>query len=738
MPQLLLELFSEEIPARMQSGAARDLDRLARDRLTQAELPFESVRAFCGSRRLTLVVEGLPRAQQTRLEERKGPRIGAPSSAVEGFMRSAGVAREDLIERDGVYFATLAKGGRDTRTIIPEIVEGLVRGFPWPKSMIWGDGRLRWVRPLHRILCVFDGTVAPLMIEGLESGDLTEGHRFMGARAPLRVSDFADYERALAANFVVLRAEARKDRIIDGARALCAERGLELVDDQGLLDEVAGMVEWPTPLLGRMDPAFLELPPEVVRTSMRTHQRYFAVRRPGEAGLAPWFVVIANIEAADGGALIAAGAARVLSARLKDAQFFWQEDRKSPLRNRIERLEGVTFHARLGSMFERVRRIEALTGRLAPLLGADPDLACEAARLAKADLVTAMVGEFPELQGVMGAYYASAEGLDPRIVQAIGDHYKPQGPSDGLPRGPIAASVALADKLDTLVGFFEAGERPTGSGDRFALRRTALGVIRILLDAGVAAPLRPLIAYAGVGVAASVVGSVADSRLNTLSYRQLVAAFADPAAEFEASDQLEATFRSVGERAPADALAFWQAIDDTAWIAEVLGFIVDRLKVLLRDEGAPHDLCEAAFALGDDDLVRTVARVRALEQFLATEDGANLLAGYKRAANILGAEAKKAPLPSGESRPVAGAPIEERGLTEALTAAGPRVAKALGADDFATALAALAALRGPVDAFFDGVLVNSPDPAERDNRLRLLTQVCSVMERVADFSLMAG
>ena len=722
----------------MQQGAARDLERMVRDRLTQAELTFDAIHSYAGSRRLTLVVDGLARVQEARAEERKGPRVSAPLAAIEGFLRSTGLSREDLVERDGVYFATLSRGGRETATIIPEIVEGLVRSFPWPKSMVWGDGRLRWVRPLHRIICLFDGRVVPLMIEGIGSGNLTEGHRAMGSRQPFSVKDFADYRRALEENRVVLESQARKDRILDGAHALCAAQGLEMVEDIGLLEEVAGMVEWPVPLLGRMDPAFLELPAEVVRTSMRTHQRYFAVRRAGEAGLAPFFIVVANIEAADGGALVSAGAARVLSARLSDARFFWQEDRKAPLESRLEGLKGVVFHAKLGSMHERVRRIEALTSRLAPLLGADTSLACEAARLAKADLATAMVGEFPELQGIMGAYYAAAEEHDPAIVEAIRDHYKPQGPGDGLPHGPVSMCVALADKLDTLVGFFEAGERPTGSGDRFALRRTALGIIRILLDAGVSAPLRPLIAYAGVGVAASVVGSVADSRLNSLNYRQLVAAFADPAAEFAAAGQLEQTFRALGEREPADAMAFWRGINDVAWIEEVFGFITERLKVLLREQGISHDLCEAAFALGDDDLVRTVARAHALRGFLGSEDGANLLAGYKRARNILDAETRKGPLPTGGPESVSGAPAEELRLIEAVNSTAPQVTDALAIADFASALTSLAALRSPVDDFFVAVLVNSPNPTERDNRLRLLMGVCSLMERVADFSLIMG
>jgi glycyl-tRNA synthetase beta chain len=393
-----------------------------RDRLARADLKIESLRAFAGARRLTLVADGMPATQERRLEERKGPRVGAPDQALEGFLRSAGVGRDALVERDGVYFATLSRGGRSTPEIVAQAVEAIVREFPWPKSMVWGEGRLRWVRPLHRILCLFDGKVVPLSVDGIASGDLTQGHRFMGGGGAFSVTGFADYERALAEHFVVLDADARKARILEGARAACAARGLELVEDHGLLDEVAGMVEWPVPLLGDMDRAFLDLPPEVVRTSMRAHQRYFAVRPIGGEGLAPHFVVVANIEASDGGALIAAGAARVLSARLDDARFFWREDRSSLLASRVDALEGVIFHARLGTMRQRVRRIEALAARLAPMVGADIAAAMLAAHLAKADLATAMVGEFPELQGVMGAYYAQAEGQEPDIVAAIRDH----------------------------------------------------------------------------------------------------------------------------------------------------------------------------------------------------------------------------------------------------------------------------------------------------------------------------
>ncbi|MEO8926735.1 MAG: glycine--tRNA ligase subunit beta [Caulobacteraceae bacterium] len=737
MPQLLLELFSEDVPARMQRGAARDLDRLAREHLGRAEMAFDSIRAFAGLRRLTLVVEGLASVQADKTEERKGPRVGAPQAAIEGFLRSAGLARDDLIERDGVYFATLARQGRPTAEIIAEMVPAVVRGFPWPKSMTWESGTLRWVRPLRRILCVFDRRIVAFDIEGLAAGDLSEGHRFMGTGNPFRARDFDEYREALAGHFVVLDVEERERRIGEGARALCAAHGLDLIEDEGLLTEVAGMVEWPVPLLGSMDPAFLDLPAEVIATTMRTHQRYFTVRG-GEGALAPRFVAVANIEASDGGAAIAAGNARVLSARLDDARFFWNEDRKVPLESRLETLKGVTFHAKLGAMYERALRIEALAREIAPMVGAPPQMAARAGRLAKADLASAMVGEFPELQGVMGGYYARAEGLDASIADAIADHYKPRGPGDGLPAGPISIAVALADKLDTLVGFFEIGEKPTGSRDPFALRRTALGVIRIALTQSAGLNLRPLIAYAGAGVAVSVIRHVADSRLNALNYRQAVAAFADPAAEFAAADWLEATFRALAEQGPAKALDFWRGLDDAAWIEEILAFVLERLRILLRDEGLRHDVCDAVFALGDDDLVRLVARARALEAFLATDNGANLLAGGKRAINILAAEAKKGSLPAGEPTRSPDLPKEEVALIDALSMASPRVDTALAADDFAAALGALADLRAPVDAFFDQVLVNSPIPEERDNRLRLLSRVGAAMGEVADFSLISG
>jgi len=664
MPQLLLELFSEEIPARMQAQAARDLERLAREKLAGEGLSPEALRTFAGPRRLTLVAEGLAAAQAERHEERKGPRIGSPDQAIEGFLRSTGLRRDQLVERDGLYFAHLHKPGRPTSEIIAEMVEAIVRNFPWPKSMVSGVSKLRWVRPLQRILCVFDGEIVPFQIDGHLAGDLTTGHRFMGTGQAFQVRNFDDYADGLARNFVVLDPEERKERILDAARTLCFARNFELVEDEGLLDEIAGLTEWPTPVMGDMDPAFLDLPPEVIRTSMRVHQRFFAVRDPQTGFLVPHFIAVANIEASDGGGLIASGNARVLSARLSDARFFWNEDRKVRLDDRLEKLKGVTFHAKLGTMYARVERIVAMAGELAAFTGVAPQDAERAGRLCKADLGTGMVGEFPELQGIMGGYYAQNEGLDGALVEAIRSHYRPQGPQDETPVAPLAATLALADKLDTLTSFFRIGEKPTGSRDPFALRRSALGVIRILLATQVRLPLK---------------------------------SFASP---------------------------------------ELIGFFADRLKVLLREQGQRHDLVDAVFALGDDDIVRIVSKVNALEGFLGAEDGKNLLAGYKRAVNILKAEEKKGALPSGE--PNVSAQAEEGALTNAVGHMEVELGRALAKEDYQAAMRALAALREPVDAFFDKVLVNSDVPAERENRLRLLVKVRDAMERVADFSQVSG
>ncbi len=720
MSQLLLEIFSEEIPARMQAGAARDLERMFADRLKAAGLTWEAMTAYAGPRRLTLVVEGLPTSTPDRSEEIKGPKASAPEQALEGFLRKTGLTREQLIERDGVLFAIQSSKGRLATDVISDIVDDVVRNFPWPKSMRWGSGSLRWVRPIKRIVCLFGGEVVPVEIDGIVSGNVTEGHRFLGSGQPLTVRDFADYRDQLEANFVLLDAADRRARILEQARNVCQASGLELVEDEGLLTEVTGLAEWPTPILGDMDPSFLDLPPEVIQLSMKVHQKYFAVRNPAGEGLAPNFVVVANVEASDGGTALAAGNSRVLSARLNDARFFWDEDRKpGSFAAWSEKLKGVTFHARLGTLAERVERIEALAREVAPMIGADPEAAALAARCAKADLASGMVGEFPELQGIMGGYYLREAGEDAVIADAVRDHYKPQGPNDTVPTAPETVAVALADKLDTLVGFFAIDEKPTGSKDPYALRRAALGVIRLVLDNGLRLPIRRL-AFMHLWL---VTERIADEPLRALEK-------APYALVREAGGDLEGAAREAG----------WDAKIDTMFhgTRDLVAFFVERLKVLLRDSGRRHDLVDAIFVLGDDDMVRVLSRIDALSTFLATDDGANLLAGYKRASNILRAEEKKGALPTGLPVAQAGASAEETALIAAATAAAAEVDAAHSVEDYEVAMEALAKLRVPVDAFFEAVLVNSDVPAERDNRLRLLGQVRDVMGQVADFGQVTG
>jgi glycyl-tRNA synthetase beta chain len=582
--------------------------------------------------------------------------------------------------------------------------------------MTWGSGKLRWVRPLKRILCVLDREVVPFSIDGIESGDVSEGHRFMRAGSgwggqTFKARDFDEYQKGLNDHFVVLDVEERKARILEGCKTLCFARNLELVEDQGLLDEVAGLAEWPSPVLGDMDPSFLDLPAEVIRTSMRTHQKYFAVKKQGEAGLAPHFITIANIQAADGGKVIAEGNAKVLSSRLSDARFFWDEDVKVGFEAWLKKLNGVTFHAKLGTMAERVERVVALAGEIAPLVGADLEKTKEAARLAKADLTSEMVGEFPELQGVMGGYYARAAGMDGEIADAIRDHYRPQGPGDAVPTAPVSVAVALADKLDTLVGFFAIDEKPTGSKDPFALRRAALGVIRTIRETSKPLSLATVVKTAFLRI----------QHDNLQSGRALgeKRSTAEPAANPVLGPKVDLVAFDVLEK-------------------DVLAFFADRLKVALKDEGKRHDLVDAVFALGDDDLVRIVARVEALDGFLKTDDGKNLLAGYKRASNILKAEEKKGWKAEGERDLLDDASAPEVALHHALRMVEPALAAALAREDFTGAMTELAGLRGAVDTFLDGVFVNSEVAAERDNRLKTLAAVRDAMGRVADFSLVGG
>lgn len=791
MPQLLLEIFSEEIPARMQQGAARDLERMVSERLKAAGLTWDALNVFAGPRRLTLVIDGLPVAAEDRNEEVKGPKTSAPAQALEGFLRKTGLTQDQLVERDGVWFAEISSKGRQTTEVFAEAVDHIVRSFPWPKSMRWGTGSLRWVRPIKRIIALFDGAVVPFEIDGIQSGDVTEGHRFLGSGKPFAVKNFADYRAKLERDFVLLDVADRKLRILEAAKAACAARGLVLVDDDGLLDEVAGLAEWPTPILGDMDPQFLSLPPEVVRLSMKVHQKYFAVRDPAKDGLAPNFLVVVNVEATDGGKALAAGNSRVLSARLNDARFFWDEDQKVGFDAWNDKLKGVTFHAKLGTLAERVDRIAALAREIAPLVGADADQAEQAARLSKADLASGMVSEFPELQGIMGGYYARLAGYPDAVADAVRDHYKPQGPGDSVPTAPVTVAVAIAEKLDTLVGFFAIDEKPTGSRDPYALRRAALGVIRLVLENGVRMHLGRMFEVVGLAqlfdLSDSFINEFADQQSsrqddrieNALPYVQrnvswhylnagglmdrLASAsgpswiLADESAEFaddlrELRNRLSylsnrlaaADFNGAfevahGARIAEDVEGSWLRVGAFELGHSGVGFFADRLTVLLRDQGQRHDLVAAVFALGDDDLVRIVRRVEALAAFLATDDGANLLAGYKRASNILKAEEKKGPLPEGAvATGLANQPAEETALAFAAAAAATAVDAALETEDFAAAMTALARLRGPVDAFFTGVMVNSDVAEERENRLKLLGQVRGVMGRVADFGQIAG
>jgi glycyl-tRNA synthetase beta chain len=684
VPELLLELLSEEIPARMQERAAEDLASMLGAALRDAQLTFEEpIARYATPRRLTAVVRGLPDRQPERTIERKGPRVDAPATAKQGFLRSleGQIYRlEEREERKGrVLFAILEERGRTTPEVIAEILPQILAGFPWPKSMRWGDGEARWVRPLRSILCLFDGGLVRFTFAGIESGAETRGHRFM-APAAMPVRDFADYAARLRGAKVMLDGEERKRVIRQKATALATGQGLRLRDDERLLDEVKGLVEWPVPLLGRIDESFMELPPEVLVTSMREHQRYLALE-DGEGGLAPFFVSVANIEADDGGAAIIAGNERVLRARLWDAKFFWEQDKKRPLEDNLAKLENMLFHAELGTQAERVRRLVNLADKIAEDLGVrDRKAVRRAATLAKADLVSGLVGEFPELEGIVGCHIARAQSEDDEVARAIAEHYSPKGPNDRCPTAPISVAVALADKLDILVGLFRQGITPTGSKDPFALRRASLGVVRLILENGLRLKIRPSISVA-------------------------LGQFAGPPKNPDVQSDL-------------------------------LAFFADRLKVHLRGEGVRHDLVGAVFAAGaDDDLVRLIAIVRALQDFIATDDGRNLLAGYRRASNIVAIEEKK------DGRRYAGAPDPqllkepaEKELHAALERARSEIDEALIGEDFTAAMAALAALRRPIDTFFDKVLVNDPEREVRENRLRMLGQIRSALDALADFS----
>jgi glycyl-tRNA synthetase beta chain len=844
MPDLLLEFFSEEIPARMQAKAAEDLQRLVTGKLVDAGLMYEGARAFVTPRRLALWVQGLPAKQPDVREEKKGPRVGAPENAVAGFLKSAGLSSLDQaqVQKDPkkgeFYVAVVERPGRAAIAVIGETVSEVVRNFPWPKAMRWGTlsakpGALTWVRPLHSIVATFGPEtetpeIVSIEVDGIRAADETRGHRFL-APAPFRVKRLDDYAAQLERAKVVLDAARRREIILADANNLAFAQGLALVEDEGLLAEVAGLVEWPVVLMGSFDESFLSIPPEVIRTTIRNNQKCFVLtqgalplplagevdrrRGAGEGGqttagaspfetrpaaapqaegreqggpnhrphpeearsavsqdaatrtaphpeeaptgpafgrpddrlravskdgqtLAPKFILVANTEAADGGAAIVAGNERVIRARLSDAKFFYETDLKTPLEARLPKLKEIVFHEKLGTQAERIERIERLARELAPIVGADPEKAARAARLAKADLVTEMVGEFPELQGLMGKYYALAQGEDPSVAAAIEEHYKPLGPSDRVPTDPVSIAVALADKIDTLVGFWAIDEKPTGSKDPYALRRAALGVARVVTANCLRVGFNELLYWATFPILGHLYW--------TYSPRLVEArAVADIARRMESeqlaelADQAAGSVKAFDPR--EDIVPGWELVGEEI-ATGILTFFADRLKVQLREQGARHDLVDAVFALeGQDDLVLIVRRVEALGKFLDTEDGKNLLAGTKRAANIIRIEEKK------DGKSYTGAPDasayaqeEERALASAIDRAKGDAQAAVAREDFATAMTAMARLRPFVDAFFDKVTVNAPEPRVRENRLKLLNEIREATRAVADFSKIEG
>lgn len=739
MAELLVEILSEEIPARMQARAAEDLKRLAAEKLKGVGLTFDQLATYVTPRRLVLVVDGLPERQPDVSEERKGPKEGSPEQAIQGFLRGAGLESLDQAElretpKGRFYFAVRRVEGRATRTVLPEVVNDILRSLGWPKSMRWGEGEFRWVRPLQNLAVLFDGAALDGRLDlgqgvGLAFSETSVGHRFL-APEPFSVTGFEDYRTKLKERFVILDADERRKSIVEQCSALAHAAGLAARPDSGLIDEVTGLVEWPCVLMGRIAPELMDLPPEVLITSMRSHQRYFSLMKPsGE--LADRFLLVANMEAPSGSHLaetIVAGNERVLRARLADAAFFWGQDRKQPLEARVPALKQMVFHAKLGSLEDKVLRVTVLARGLARLVGADPDAADRAALLAKADLTTGMVGEFPELQGVMGRYYAQHDGESAEVARAIAEHYGPLGPNDGCPSAPVSVSVALADKLDTLAGFWAIGETPTGSKDPYALRRAALGVIRLVVENGLRLPLARVLAEAVAQV------------MNEMKLRQQL----EP---IEALDHLLKEGHGSGRLIEVEAELLREL--DVSEVDEervrfvvnaLLAFFADRLKVALREKGVRHDLVSAIFNLGgEDDFVRLLARVDALAAFLQSEDGANLLTAFRRAANIVRIESKKdGRAYSGPADPEALVAEEEVELHDGLGAAEQQAIAALEREDFTAAMAALAKLRPAVDAFFDHVTVNAEDATLRANRLALLAQIGATLGRVADFSAIEG
>jgi glycyl-tRNA synthetase beta chain len=741
MSDLLLELFSEEIPARMQVQAAKDLERLVVGALSDRGLMFDGVKAFSGPRRLTLAITGLPAKQPDVKEELKGPKVDAPAAALDGFLRKTGLTKEQLkvekTPKGDVYLAVIERAGRETAEVLAEILPDCFAKLPWPKSMRFPGSPVRWVRPLHGIVCVFGGEVVPFEFAGVKSGNTTMGHRFLSDGKPIKVRHFEDYEMALHDAHVIVDAGRRKAIIFEEVKAAAFIHGLELIPDEGLLDEVAGLAEWPVVLTGTIQDEFMDVPPEILQTSMRAHQKYFALRDPETNKMANRFALIANMVAEDGGKEIIAGNERVLRARLSDAKFFWDQDRQRTLESRVDDLKNIVFHAKLGTQYERVERIEALAGEIAEKIGADVAKAKRAARLCKADLTTGVVGEFPELQGVMGRYYALHDGEDADVADAVRDHYKPVGPSDAVPTNKVSIAVALAEKVDQLTGFFTVGEKPTGAGDPFALRRYALGCIRILIDNGLHISARSLLFYA-LNAGLMMQGDVGPDGEAAAGQHEWRIIFW---MKFLGSPVGSATKRYGGR--PTDDQFRTDSIEIRfVWAspicAEILNFLADRLKVALREKGTRHDLIDAVFSLGnEDDLVRLVARVEALQSFLKTDEGANLLAGYKRAANILKAEEKKDKT-TFDGNPDPGTAPEEKALYVELATASDLIRAEVERERFVEAMGVMARLRGPVDAFFDRVKVNDDDPKVRENRLKLLARLRATLHLVADFSKIEG
>jgi glycyl-tRNA synthetase beta chain len=739
MPDLLIELFSEEIPARMQGKAADDLKTRVTNGLVEAGLTYAGAAAFATPRRLALRVDGLTERSPDVKEERKGPRIDATDKAIEGFLRGAGLTRDDLIERDEkkgrVFYAVIEKPGRPAAEIVAEVLEDAIRNFPWPKSMRWGAGSLRWVRPLHRIVCLLsreDGSeIVPLDVDGIVSGRTTEGHRFMAPGA-FDVTGFDDYEAKLKRAHVVLDAAERAEAIWQDATNQAFASGLEVVDDKGLLAEVAGLVEWPVVLMGEIGEDFLGLPAEVLQTSMKEHQKFFSVKNP-KTGRIERFITVANRETADHGATILAGNQKVLSARLSDAKFFWENDlrvaKSDGLTAWTNSLTNVTFHNKLGSQKARIDRIAALAREFAPVVGADADLAAQAATVAKADLASEMVYEFPELQGLMGRYYSDAAGLPTEVGAACQEHYSPLGPSDDVPSAAVSVAVALADKIDTLTGFWAIDEKPTGSKDPFALRRAALGVIRLVLENGLQMPLDRFIDLQLVRHKGHLIDGVSETDIDDL-IREI--------AEHGVFGAAYRTLKARRDGATDGLDAMNGEVPDKS--VDLLSFFHDRLKVYLRDQGVRHDVIDACLGMpGNDDLALLVNRAKALQAVLDTEDGENLVQGFKRANNILtqaeekdgveysyGGDAKFAEDPT------------ETALFEALATAEAKITPAMQAQDFSTAMAAMAALRGPVDAFFEAVQVNADNDVLRRNRLNLLSSIRSTCLQVADLTKIEG